>query len=106
MREAVRGDGVRVDDGRAAAGDHGPDAALGVEHGELEGRAGGAVELLDVCFLFGEGAAEGRGPDHGRAAVGGDGALGGGGGLCLVDGEVAGDRPFRAAQRVGGLGRW
>jgi hypothetical protein len=54
----VSGDGVRVDDRSSSTGNHGPDATLGVEDGELEGGTGRTVELGDVGFLGGEVATE------------------------------------------------
>eukprot|EP00162_Nutomonas_longa_P015564 comp22351_c0_seq1/m.53907 comp22351_c0_seq1/g.53907 ORF comp22351_c0_seq1/g.53907 comp22351_c0_seq1/m.53907 type:complete len:450 (-) comp22351_c0_seq1:335-1684(-) len=60
VREAHVCDGVCVDHGRAAAGNHGPDAALWVEHGELERSAGLFVERGDVCLLLCDDASKGR----------------------------------------------
>ena len=44
-------DGVRIHHRGTAACDHGPHPAVLVEDGELEGRAGALVELLDEDFL-------------------------------------------------------
>lgn len=51
VTEAHVGDGIGVDDGSTATGDHGPDLACGVQDGELEGSACSGVEVLDVSFL-------------------------------------------------------
>lgn len=63
VRETVRSNGVRVDDGGTTTGDHGPDAALGVEDGELEGGTGGAIELGNVGLLLGQVTTKRCGPD-------------------------------------------
>ena len=56
---AERADGVRVDDGGAAARHHRPDAAPGVEDGQLERGARLGVDVGDVGLL-GEGVAPER----------------------------------------------
>jgi hypothetical protein len=48
----------RVDDRSSSSSNHGPDASLSVENGELETGTGGRVELGDVGFLLGEVASE------------------------------------------------
>mmetsp|Transcript_13165 Transcript_13165/g.52746 ORF Transcript_13165/g.52746 Transcript_13165/m.52746 type:complete len:1108 (+) Transcript_13165:373-3696(+) len=58
VREAEVTDRVGVHDGRAAAGDHRPDAARDVEDGQLERRARLGVHRLDVGLLGELGAAE------------------------------------------------
>ena len=44
-------DGVGVDDGSSSSGHHGPDPALLVQDGQLEGRPRLAVQLDDLGFL-------------------------------------------------------
>ena len=61
--EAVGSNGIGVDDRRATTSDHGPDAALGIEDGELKRRARRSIELLDVCLLLREVTAKRRRPD-------------------------------------------
>ena len=63
VREAVRSNGVRVDNGGTTTSNHGPDASLGVEDGKLQRSTGGAIELLDVRLLLGQITTEGSGPD-------------------------------------------
>ena len=101
-REPGGGDGVRVDDRRAAAGDEGPHAAGGVEDGELEGGAGLGVEVRDEGLLLGHLAAEWRGELHGGAGVDGD-FTGGGGRGHAQGGGAAGDGPLDAAFEFGRL---
>ncbi|KII84511.1 hypothetical protein PLICRDRAFT_32217 [Plicaturopsis crispa FD-325 SS-3] len=105
VRESVRCDGVRVDDRHTTTGNHGPDATLVVEDGDLERSSGQSVELLDVRLLRGGLTAERCRPDHGRATVSGyklalrrSGWADG-----LVHGQVARDRPFGAVDGLGGL---
>lgn len=67
-----RGDGVCVDDGCTTAGDEGPDAAVGVEDGELEGGTRLGVHVGDIFLLLAHLAAKGSREVHGRAGVDGD----------------------------------
>ena len=101
MSITIRCDSVGIHDGGSAARDHGPDFALGIQDGELERSSGAGVEFLDVGFLLGEVAAEGRGPDHGWPAVELQLAVDGLGGV--VEGGVARDGPLGPADGVGGL---
>ena len=66
MCESVSSDGVGADDGGTTTGNHGPDAAFGVQDGELEGSTSGCIELLDVGFFLGEITTERSRPDLGK----------------------------------------
>ena len=61
----MSGDGVGADDG-GTTGNHGPDAAFGVQDGELEGSTSGCIELLDVGFFLGDITTQRSGPDLGK----------------------------------------
>lgn len=67
-----RSDGVCVDDGGTTTGDEGPDAAVGVEDGELERGTGLGVHVGDVFLLFTHLAAKGSREVHGWAGIDGD----------------------------------
>lgn len=100
--EPGRGDGVGVDDRRTAAGNEGPDAAVGVEDGELEGRAGLGVHVRDELLLLAHLAAERRREFHRRPCV--DAHLVGLG--CRGQTQrrgATGDGPLGAALKLGGL---
>ena len=101
--EAGRGDGVGVHDRGAAAGHERPDAAVRVEHRQLERRAGLGVQLGDVGLLLAELTAKGSGEVDGRAGVDGDAAV-----VRLGAGQAqrrraAGDGPLDAALELGRL---
>lgn len=100
MGKTVSGDRVRIDDGSTTTSDHGPDTALSIEDGELEGSTGGAVQFLDVGFLLCQITTKRSRPDHGRATVGTNNTLFGGRGS---EGDVACDGPLGTADKVGGL---
>jgi len=61
--ETVGSNSVRVDNGGTTTSNHGPDTALGVQDGELEGSTSRGIELLDVSFLLGQITTEGCRPD-------------------------------------------
>ncbi|KAG5456814.1 MAG: hypothetical protein BJ554DRAFT_3336, partial [Olpidium bornovanus] len=66
---AERGDRVTVHDAGAAAGNHGPDAPVLVQHGELEARSRLGVQAGDVRLLLRQVPTERRGELHRRSDV-------------------------------------
>lgn len=53
MCETSSSNSVTVHDGCTTTSNHCPDATGGVKDRQLEGRTGGGVELLDVCWVMG-----------------------------------------------------
>lgn len=101
--ETSGGNGVGVDDGSTTTSDEGPDAAGGVEDGELEGSTGLRVHLGNVGLLLAHFTAERRGELHGRTGVNVDLAVGGGNGGLAESGVGAGNGPLDTALELGGL---
>jgi hypothetical protein len=66
---SMSGDSVRVNNTGTTTGNHGPDAALGIENSEFEGSTGRGIEFLDVCLLFGQITTEGSRPDLVRELI-------------------------------------
>jgi hypothetical protein len=95
----VCGDGVGIHDRGAAACDHGPDTAFGVEDGEFKRCASRGIEFLDVGLFLCEVTAKRGGPNHRWATVSGHfGTFGDGScGSAAVHGEVACNCPFWTA---------
>jgi hypothetical protein len=102
--EAGRGNGVGVDDRSTTTSDQGPHAAVGVQHGQLEGGTGLGVHLGDVGLLLGELTTEGSGELHRGAGIDVD--------LLAVDsgnvgqaesGGGSGNGPLDTALEVGSL---
>jgi hypothetical protein len=101
--EASRGNGISVDNGSTATSDESPNAASGVEDGELEGSTSLGVHLSNVCLLLAHLTTERRGEVHGRASVNRDLAvLGGTRGSAESSGR-AGNGPLDTALKLGGL---
>lgn len=63
VSKAMRGNSVRVDYRGTTTSDHCPDAALSVQHGQLEGGASRTIELLDIGFIFCQVTTERSGPN-------------------------------------------
>ena len=101
--ETGGGNGVGVDDGGTTTRNQGPDTAVGVQDGQLEGSTGLGVHVGDELLLLAQLTAEGGGELHWRTSVNVDLAVDGGQGRQTQSGGAAGDSPLGAALELGSL---
>jgi len=101
--EAGGGNGVGIDDGGTTTSNQGPDTAVGVQNGQLEGGTGLGIHVGDELLLLAQLTTEGGGELHWRTSVNVDLAVGGSQGGQAQRGRTAGDGPLSAALELGSL---
>lgn len=87
--EASRGNGISVHDGGTTTSNQGPDTAVGVEDGKLEGSTGLSIHLGDELLLLAQLTTERSGELHRGTSVNVDLVAGGKGGQTQVGGATS-----------------